>query len=278
MIALVERLLAGRPGVVLDVGHLLARPGERTVHGQLCVEGPADDPVIMQLPRRFDAVVMSEQLMAEVPPQYRRRLVHNAVQHLLPGGVLVAAVRPERRAPSFTLSEFDDLCDDCDLVPIGRYGGWDGGTPSQHLLTVTASRRTDRFTVHDLVFEARQSIRRLTAGQLASRLAAHAPPLVVDTRTQTDRARFGVIAGSIHVPRTVLEWHLDPINGYRHPSVTSFDQSLVLVCNQGYSSSLGAVNLVRLGFTDVADLVGGVHAWKQAGLPVVPADHDHLDL
>ena len=92
------------------------------------------------------------------------------------------------------------------------------------------------------------------------------------------RARFGVIAGSIHVPRTVVEWHLDPANGYRHPAVTSFDQSLVLVCNGGYSSSLAAASLLDLGFTDVGDLVGGIRAWVGAGLDVVEPDHSHLDL
>ena len=53
-------------------------------------------------------------------------------------------------------------------------------------------------------------------------------PLVIDTRTHTDRGRAGIIAGSLHVPRTVLEWHLDPSNGYRHPRVQGFDQPLVL--------------------------------------------------
>ncbi len=82
----------------------------------------------------------------------------------------------------------------------------------------------------------------------------------------------------MHVPRTVVEWHLDPANGYRHPAVDSFDQPLVLVCNGGYSSSLAAASLLDLGFTDVADLVGGHRAWVAAGLPVVAPDHSHLDL
>ncbi len=87
-----------------------------------------------------------------------------------------------------------------------------------------------------------------------------------------------MIPGAVHVPRTVVEWHLDPANGYRHPDVESFDQPLVLVCNGGYSSSLAAASLLDLGFTDVADLVGGHRAWVAAGLPVVAPDHSHLDL
>ena len=101
---------------------------------------------------------------------------------------------------------------------------------------------------------------------------------MLDTRTHVDRRRAGVIAGSLHVPRTVIEWHLDPANGYRHPVIDSFDRSLVVVCNGGYSSSLAAAHLVRLGFTDVADLVGGMLAWRAAGLPTVAPDHSYLDL
>ena len=128
------------------------------------------------------------------------------------------------------------------------------------------------------MFEARSRLTRTTADELAVRLRTPDAPVVVDTRTATDRLRFGVIAGSIHVPRTVVEWHLDPANGYRHPAVSSFDQPLVIVCNGGYSSALAAASLLDLGFVDVADLIGGMRAWIGAGHPVVAADHSHLDL
>ena len=138
-------------------------------------------------------------------------------------------------------------------------------------------RRGPRTTVHDLLFEARSVIRRVDPVVLHNRLDQSDRPLVVDTRTTTDRSRFGVIDPSIHIPRTVLEWHLDPANAYLHPSVTSFDQPIVVVCNGGYSSSIGAANLIRLGYTDVADLIGGLHAWRARGLPVHNPDHSHLN-
>lgn len=195
--------------------------------------------------------------VAELPPERRRAVFHYAVQHLLPGALLVHAASPE----------LDALAQDFDLEPVDA----------------RVWRRTVRTTIHDLVHEARASIRRVGPVELAERLASGGatggrPPLVIDTRTPTDRVRFGVIAGSIHAPRTVLEWHLDPANGYRHPLKPAFDDPIVVVCNGGYSSSLAAANLARLGFTDVADLVGGVHAWRAAGLPVVAPDHSHLDL
>ena len=275
---LVERLLGERSGVVLDVGHDLVWPDEQLVRESLRVERVAVDPITMQLPYRFDAVVLSERVMGNVPAQHRRALVHNAVQHLLPGGLLVAALPMGSGPGVITVAEFDELCADCDLAEVSPWAPGDTRSTVDHEQVLSVRRRTERFTIHDLVYEARSSFQRVTATELAARLATSEPPLVIDTRTQTDRARFGVIAGSIHVPRTVLEWHLDPVNGYRHPAVTSLHQSLVLVCNRGYSSSLGAASLARLGFTAVADLIGGVQGWIDEGLPVVAADHDHLDL
>ncbi len=140
------------------------------------------------------------------------------------------------------------------------------------------ARRSDRLCVHDLMWEARAQIGRVSAPSLAGELVGPDAPLVIDTRTHTDRYRTGVIVGSIHVPRTVVERHLDPANGYRHRAVTGFDQPMVVVCNGGYSSSLAAANLQRIGFTNVRDLAGGVRAWVRQGLPVVAPDHAHLDL
>jgi rhodanese-related sulfurtransferase len=191
-------------------------------------------------------------------------ILHCAAQHVRPGGVVV---RTDVRDDG---SDATGLAERFELEPYIRFDG-DG-------VGCTVYRRPERFTIHDLVVEARSTIRRVTPEELAAALTDVAPPIVVDTRTGTDRQRHGVIAGSIHVPRTVVEWHLDPANGYRHPAIERFDQPLVIVCNGGYSSSLAAANLVRLGFTDVADLVGGMRAWNAAGLPTVRPDHSHLDL
>ena len=142
---------------------------------------------------------------------------------------------------------------------------------------VWIDRRTIRVAALEACRQARSKICRIDARDLFERLCGDHPPTVVDTRTNTDRERFGVIRGAVHVPRTVLEWHLDPSSGYRHPAVTSTDQSLVVVCNGGYSSSLAAANLMLLGFTRVSDLVGGHQAWRAAGLPVECPDHSSLD-
>lgn len=192
-------------------------------------------------------------------PEVRRAAIHQAVQHLERDGMV--ALHPS------IAHEFAHLCAEFRLEPAAPAPGG-----------AVLYRRGDRTTVHDLLWAARASIRRVDPTALLSELATDPAPIVVDTRSDTDRSRAGVIAGSIHIPRTVLEWHLDAANGYRHPAVTDVDDPLVLVCNGGYSSSLAAANLVQVGFTNVRDLVGGMRAWLHAGLPVVAPDHAHLDL
>jgi rhodanese-related sulfurtransferase len=233
--------------------------GRSVVAAGLAARGIAVDAVsgdwpTVQLPQRYSLVII------EKPdgPHDLAAIVHCAAQHVGPGGQIVSMV-----------GDAGDAADRFELNELGRFDveGSD----------IVLFARTNRTTIHDKVFAARSRIGRMTPHDLAAQLLGDHAPTIVDTRTATDRARFGVIAGSIHVPRTLVEWHLDPANGYRHTEVTSFDQPLVLVCNGGYSSSLAAAGLLDLGFTDVSDLVGGIRAWLGAGMSVVEPDHTHLD-
>jgi rhodanese-related sulfurtransferase len=237
-----------------------------------------DDLATMQLDRQYELVAMPGNVMVFCRREDRRAVVHTAVQHLLPGGLLVTGFQRQQAPEGLDLDEFDELCADCELTLVERWATWERDPFDGGSYVVSVHRRTERFTVHDMLFEARRSISRVTAAQLHSALSGPQRPTVVDTRTHTDRARFGVIDGSVHVPRTVLEWNLDPASGYRNPLVASYHQPLVVVCNGGYSSSLAAASLVRLGFTDVSDLVGGIHAWSRAGLPLTSPDHSFVDV
>ena len=221
---------------------------------------------VVQFARRFDLVVLLESVFAGGDAELRRAMVHGVAQHLEPAAAVVS------QFDAATVTEFDSLCSDCELHLESRSDGWDCGARacSTGSPVVSVHRRTARFNVHDLLFEARSTIQRVTPEVLMRRLDTGNAPLVVDIRTPTDREAVGAIAGSIHVPRTVVEWHLDAANGYRHPAAPTFDQAIVVVCNDGYSSSLSAANLVRIGFADVADLIGGMTAWLRAGLPTVP--------
>jgi rhodanese-related sulfurtransferase len=119
--------------------------------------------------------------------------------------------------------------------------------------------------VDDLLEEARGSLDRLTPAQAHAAVLAGA--LLIDTRTTEQRARQGDLPGAVVVDRTVFEWRLDPGSPWRIPEVTGADQLVVVVCRQGYSSSLAAASLQRLGLRRATDVVGGAEAWFAAGLP-----------
>lgn len=92
--------------------------------------------------------------------------------------------------------------------------------------------------------------------------------LLVDIRYQALRERDGFIPGAVVVERNELEWRLDPRGSHRLPQAVGHDLRIVVICNEGYASSLAAESLHRLGLRRATDLVGGFQAWKTAGLPV----------
>jgi rhodanese-related sulfurtransferase len=94
--------------------------------------------------------------------------------------------------------------------------------------------------------------------------------LLVDIRYAALRERDGLIPGALVVERNELEWRLDPLGSHRLPEATGHDLRVVVVCNEGYASSLAAESLHRLGLRRATDLVGGFQAWRAAGLPVTP--------
>ena len=124
-------------------------------------------------------------------------------------------------------------------------------------------------TAAGLLREARARIRRLSPEE--AHAAVRDGALLVDIRSDLDRERGGVVPGSVHVPRTVLEWRLDPASPWRNPHVAGEGRPIVVLCDHGWSSSLAAAMLVELGHGDAADVEGGFEAWAAAGLPVVPA-------
>jgi rhodanese-related sulfurtransferase len=92
--------------------------------------------------------------------------------------------------------------------------------------------------------------------------------LLVDIRYQALRERDGLIPGALVVERNELEWRLDPQGSHRLPEAVGHDLRIVVICNEGYASSLAALSLHQLGLRRATDLVGGFQAWKSAGLPV----------
>lgn len=117
-----------------------------------------------------------------------------------------------------------------------------------------------------LVEEAARRITRLNAAEAFAAVAVDG--LIIDIRSQDVRKLHGIIPGSLHIPRTVLEWRIAIDSPWRNPHLGGQDQQLILICDHGYSSILAASNLVELGFYRSRDVVGGFEAWKQIGLPI----------
>ncbi|SER51331.1 Rhodanese-related sulfurtransferase [Lentzea xinjiangensis] len=118
-------------------------------------------------------------------------------------------------------------------------------------------------TLDSILDEARSHLRRLEPHELHALEDA----LVVDIRPHHDRLAEGEIENSVAVERIVLEWRLDPAGDWRLPGFTA-DTTVVVVCNEGWASSLAARDLQRIGLPNATDLVGGYRGWRAAGLPV----------
>ncbi|MER5343530.1 rhodanese-like domain-containing protein [Streptomyces mirabilis] len=121
--------------------------------------------------------------------------------------------------------------------------------------------------IDTLLERVREGLDRVEAEEAYSAAQA-GEALLVDIRYAALRERDGLIPGALVVERNELEWRLDPQGSHRAPEATSHDLRVVLICNEGYASSLAAVSLHQLGLHRATDLVGGFQAWKAAGLPV----------
>jgi len=91
--------------------------------------------------------------------------------------------------------------------------------------------------------------------------------LLVDLRTETQRQRDGAIPGAVVIDRTVLEWRIDPTSPWHIPQAKSLETRVILICAQGYSSTLAATPLMSLGLRNVTDVIGGFEGWAAAALP-----------
>ncbi|MEU1352076.1 rhodanese-like domain-containing protein [Streptomyces sp. NPDC005775] len=105
-------------------------------------------------------------------------------------------------------------------------------------------------------------------GPQEAKAAADDGALLVDIRYAALRARDGLIPGALIVERNELEWRLDPQGSHRAAEAVSHGLRVVVICDEGYASSLAAESLHRLGLHRATDLIGGFQAWRAAGLPV----------
>jgi rhodanese-related sulfurtransferase len=122
-------------------------------------------------------------------------------------------------------------------------------------------------SVDELLARARSRLERLEPSQVDAAMR-DGRALLIDIRSETQRARDGLVPGALVVPRNVLEWRCDPASPHRDPRIDGRAQTLIVICDEGYQSSLAAATLQELGLTRTTDVIGGFRAWRDAGLPV----------
>jgi rhodanese-related sulfurtransferase len=174
------------------------------------------------------------------------------------------------RGPSAEQAEWHSGADQA-ITPQGNLPPSAAGLRpgSRRVKTGGPGRRTVK-SADDLLREARASLPRRPSP--AEALAAQANgALLIDIRGDDQRRAAGLIPGALLIPRNSLEWRCDPAGRWRHPAITSRNQHLILICQEGFQSSLAASILQRLGLVNATDLDGGFAAWAAAGLPRDPA-------
>jgi rhodanese-related sulfurtransferase len=119
-------------------------------------------------------------------------------------------------------------------------------------------------TIAEVLDRARSRLRRLTPVEAFAALGRDA--VIVDIRPGAQRALEGGLSGALVVERNVLEWRFDPASGAALP-IADHDLEVVVLCQEGYTSSLAAAALQDLGIHRATDVVGGYRAWLEAGLP-----------
>ncbi|WP_396788194.1 rhodanese-like domain-containing protein [Microbispora sp. H10949] len=126
-------------------------------------------------------------------------------------------------------------------------------------------------SIDEILADSRRRLRRLTPQEAYGRVREGA--LLVDIRPAAQRAAEGEVPGALIVERNVLEWRFDPAQDARLPEATGYDVEVIVICSEGYTSSLAAASLHDLGLTRSTDVVGGFVAWRAAGLPATGGGH-----
>jgi rhodanese-related sulfurtransferase len=129
----------------------------------------------------------------------------------------------------------------------------------------------DPRSADELLRAARAEIDRLTPAEALAE--AREGALLIDIRPSEQRDRDGLLPGARVISRNVLEWRLDPNSAHRDAEIAAAGRRVVLVCDEGYQSSLAAATVKRFGL-DAADVVGGVQSWMDEGLPLVGSERD----
>ena len=138
------------------------------------------------------------------------------------------------------------------------------------------SRPVGARSIDEILAAARDRLPRVTPAQALAHLDAGA--VLIDIRPAAQRAAVGEVPGSVVIERNHLEWRLDPASSARLPWVTGYDLQPIVICMEGYTSSLAAAALQDLGFALATDVIGGYAAWRADGLPTAHPDQRAVEL
>ena len=138
------------------------------------------------------------------------------------------------------------------------------------------SRPAGARSIDEILAEARGRLARVTPAEASAALDAGA--VLIDIRPAAQRAAVGEVPGSVVIERNHLEWRLDPASSAHLPWATGYDLRPIVICMEGYTSSLAAAALQDLGFGFATDVIGGYEAWRAAGLPTADADARSVEI
>jgi len=205
-----------------------------------------------------------------------RALIDALVQTLHDDGTRFLAVKTlSDRDPFPPYAETRAFYEAMGFLPLMDLDIWGPENPAL-LLVRSVSRPPGSAaapTVDDLLVAARAGGERVAAAQAHTELV-DGVAILVDHRTLEQRREHGDIPGAVTMSMTVVPWRLDPQSPWKIPGVVDHDTRVIVVCQEGYSSSLSVEWLRDLGMRNVADVEGGFEAWRDAGLPVEPHVED----
>ena len=138
----------------------------------------------------------------------------------------------------------------------------------RHVQRQKPANRAAALSIEQMLSAARARLQRVSPNEVFDALTQEGT-ILVDIRPEGQRAIEGSIPGALIVERNVLEWRFDPTSSARLPVAKNHDLQVIVFCSEGYTSSLAAAALHDLGLWRATDIVGGFHAWRAAGLPVV---------
>jgi len=172
-------------------------------------------------------------------------------------------VRNVSKAPSISIHAYSPP-----LTEMNQYELAEDGLIRRRTEAREREIGTGTQSINQMLAAARGRLQRLSPKD-AYAVLADGKAVLVDIRPASQRALEGAIDGGLVVERNVLEWRFDPTSSSRLPVATSHDLQVIVFCSEGYTSSLAAAALQQLGLWRATDIIGGMKAWREEGLPTV---------